>query len=407
MHLRRLLIAMLAFVAMTVAACGDSGSGDSADANSSAAAGTPVNVAVICSCTGSFAHSIGPASKVAQAWSKSVNAAGGINGHPVRLKLYDDAGNPGNSVTKAKAAISDKVDVIINLTTLVSTWIKAADDAGIPVVGGDFFNAVFSKDPNAYPSGQTTNALPYAIISTAKLAKATNLGILYCAESPSCADTVSLMKGVGEELGLPVIHSASISATAANYTSQCVAAKQAGVTALYVSHSASVLEKVAGDCARQDFHPTLIEAGTGFTMRLVDNAVTKNNLWIAFPILPFFVDQPQVQKLNEAVDRYSPGLRTDPQSWTTLAAQVWTGGLLVERGVESSGVSAGQDVSAAAITKGLTSLKDETLDGWAPPLTFTAGKANQVNCWYVGRVQDGKPALVNDGKRSCKDGSTS
>jgi branched-chain amino acid transport system substrate-binding protein len=398
---------MLAFVAVTVTACGDSGSSGSADTGGSAAKGTPVKVAVICSCSGSFAHSISPASKVAEAWAKSVNAAGGISGHPVDLTLYDDAGNPGNSVTKAKAAISAKSDVIINLTTLVATWLPAADQAGIPVVGGDFFNSVFSKDPNAYPTGQTTSALPYAIITTAKLTKATNLGVLYCAESPSCQDTVKAMKGVGDKLGLPIIHNASISATAANYTAQCVAAKQAGVTALYVSHSASVLEKVAGDCARQDFHPAFIEAGTGFTMRLAANAATSDSLWVAFPILPFFVDQPQVQKMNTAVDRYSPGLRTDPQSWTTLAAQVWTGGLVVERAVESAGVGAGQEVSAEAVTKGLTSLKDETLGGWSPPLTFTAGKAHQVNCWYSGRLRDGKPELVNDGKLSCVDGSTS
>ena len=59
-------------------------------------------------------------------------------------------------------------------------------------------------------------------------------------------------------------------------------------------------------------------------------------------------------------------------------------------------------MTAADITKALDSMKDETLGGWSPPLTFTAGKPHTVDCWYTGRVQNGTPKLVNGGKLTCR-----
>ena len=43
-----------------------------------------------------------------------------------------------------------------------------------------------------------------------------------------------LIKTAGQSVGVPVVYSASIAATAPNYTAQCVAAKQAGVSAIFI-----------------------------------------------------------------------------------------------------------------------------------------------------------------------------
>ena len=77
------------------------------------------------------------AAKVVEAWEKSVNANGGINGHPVDANILDDASTPGNSVTRAQTHISDGVDVILDITTLGAAWAQAVDAAKIPVVGGN------------------------------------------------------------------------------------------------------------------------------------------------------------------------------------------------------------------------------------------------------------------------------
>lgn len=410
----RPLLASFTAIALLIAGCGSSSSGDSTDStgsgssvstNSAKAGGTPIKVGVICSCTGPFGTNIDAAGKVSEAWSKSVNAAGGINGHPIKLMKYDDAGNPGTSVTKAQSLISAHADVILDLTPLDAAWSKIVSDAHIPVVGGELTSAAFTEDPDFYPSGQTSDALPESIVAVAKIAGATNIGELYCAEAPSCQETVPKIKAEGTKLRVPVVYSASISATAPNYTAQCVAAKQAHVTGLYVSHSSAVVANVARDCSRQGYNPVILEAGTGFSMKLASTPGTKDRLWISFPILPFFVDKPEVRKMNEALDKYYPGERTNVDAWSTFASQAWTGALLIERAVEASGVNSSGALSSAAIKKGLDSLKNETLGGWSPPLTFTAGKPHSVGCWYTARIQNGKPALANGGKISCQNKS--
>lgn len=404
-------IAALATASMVVAACGSSGgaggAGSSAGAGSGTAAqaGAPLKLAVLCSCQGAFGAASLAAEQVAESWAKSVNASGGLNGHHIQLTKYVDAGNPGTAVTQAQKAISSHADVIMDLTNLDQTWAKAAADAKIPVVGGESTSVAFVQYPNFYSSTQTINALPESIAVTAKLAGATNLGMLYCSEAPSCQETLPGMKAAGKKAGVPVVYSAAISATAPDYTAQCVAAKQAHVSALYVSHLATVLVKVARDCDRQGYDPTIIAAGTGFSTIYLTAPGARDNLWASFPILPYFADTAAVKRMNTAVDKYYPKLRSDQNAWSTFAAQAWTGAMLIEAAFKAAGVGPRDPLSAAVVTKGLTSLKDETLDGWSPPLTFQAGKPNPVNCWYTARIKGGKPMLANNGKLSCLTGS--
>lgn len=69
---------------------------------------------------------------MAQAWAKSVDAAGGIQGHPVTIIFKDDGSNPDTSVTDAQALIASKVDVILDLDTLDSTWVNSGFVASMP-----------------------------------------------------------------------------------------------------------------------------------------------------------------------------------------------------------------------------------------------------------------------------------
>ena len=368
---------------------------------SAAPSGAPIKVGVICSCSGPFGTYIAAAGKTAEAWGKAVNAAGGLNGHPVEITVVDDASTPGTSVTKAQSLIDDGVHVILDLTNLDATWASAVTNAKIPVVGGAINNTSFFQNPNFYPSGQTQDKLTDATVLTLKKAGAKNFGELYCAEAPICQQGVALFKSAGEKAKVPLVYSASIAGTAPNYTAQCVAAQQADVKSLFIGQSSSVVARVAEDCDRQGFKPIYVTQGSGFSMNLATTAGIKDKLWSPYPILPFFANKPAVQRMNKALDKYEPGLRKNEDAWSEVGAQAWTGGVLIEKAVKASGMAAGDTPSAATITKGLDSLKNETLDGWSPPLTFTAGQPHSTDCWFTARLINGKPTLVNGGKISC------
>jgi branched-chain amino acid transport system substrate-binding protein len=408
---RKILVVVAAALAaaVSVSACSSSSTSGSSSPSANAgatggatssAAGSPVKIGVMCSCSGPFGSTIASAWKVVQAWQKSVNASGGLNGHPVDLTEMDNGSNPGTAATDAQSLISAKVVAIIDLDILDAVWQKPVTAAKIPVIGGNFSSTAYFQDPNWYPSGQTNDSITYSVVATAKKAGATNLGQLYCAESVQCQESVPLIKAAGQSLGVPDVYNASIAATAPNFTAQCVAAKQAGVKAVFIGDSTSVIARVAQDCAAQGYQPVYITEGTGFTNQALTTAGLKDHLWSPYPILPYFSSDPAVTAMNTVLDKYFPGLREDANTWSEYAAQAWTAGLLLAQAVKNAGVTAGGTVSSADITKGLEMVSNETLGGFSPSLTFAVGKPHPVDCWYTGRVQGGKASQV--GGLTCK-----
>jgi branched-chain amino acid transport system substrate-binding protein len=399
------LIAALVAVSLAAAACSSSpGSSAPSAASGSAAKGTPIKIGLICSCSGAFGTNIEAGAQAAQAWAKTVNASGGINGHPVDLTVDDDTSNPGTSVSDAQAMISSHVAAILDLTILDSAWTKQADAAKIPVIGGNLNSLQFFQDPNWYAAGGTNDSTVAAMVATAKLAKATSMGVVYCAEAPQCAEIVAPTKALAVKEGISVPYTTAVSATAPNYTAQCLAAKQKNVAALFFAGSESVLSHLAQNCAQQNYNPAYLEDGTGFGLAEASSPGLKDNLWLEFPILPFFANQPPVQQLNAAMNKYYPGVQTNGTAWTGFAAQAWTAGLLIAQAVKSAGVPATGTVTAAALTKGLDSISNQTLGGWTPPLTFTAGKPHPIDCWYTARLQNGAAVVANGGKMTCMNG---
>lgn len=396
------LAAVVLAAVVSICACSSGSSNSSAaDAGSpgsasSAAAptGTPVTVGVLCSCSGPVGSTVSVGWTVVQDWAKAVNAAGGLDGHPVKLIEKDNASSPGTALSNAQAIVADKVDLIIDLDVLDSIWQKAADGAKIPVIGGNISSTQFFTDPNWYPSGTTNESLTYSTVATAKEAGASTLAYLYCDDAAQCAQTVPLAESAFKSLGGRTVYTASVSATAPNYTAQCLAAEQGGAKAVFLGDATTVIARIAQDCGQQGYDPVYVTEGVNFSNQTLTSPGLNQNLWSSFPVLPYFSTNPAVTEMNAALDKYSPGVQDNDLTWTEFAVQSWTAGLLLQQAVKNADIAPSATATAADITKGLNSVKDDTLGGFSPPLTFTAGQAHPVNCWYVGRVQNGKATQV-------------
>lgn len=393
----------------TATGAGSSTSATSASAASTGASGSPtgppLKVGLLCSCSGPFGSNIAPAADVARAWANSVNSSGGLDGHPIQLTVLDDGSNPATSATDATQLVSDHVDVILDDTVLDVVWANTASSAKIPVVGGNFSSEPFYTNPDFFPSGETNDSITYASVAVAKEAGAKSLGNLYCAEAAQCQQSVSLIAAAGKQLGVPAVYDASISATAPNYTAQCLAADQQHVGALFIGDSASIIAKVGQNCSQQGYKPIYVTEGTGFSEVLAKSPGISDNLWSSYPDLPFWADNPLVSTLNSVVDKYKPGIRNNLLGWTEYAVQTWTAGLLIEDAFKGSGVGASDTPSPATMTTGLDSISNDDLGGWSPPLTFANGHSHKVDCWFVGQVKNGSANLVDGGKLSCQAGS--
>ena len=402
-------------VASGVSSASNKGSSTSPTASSASATGstsakatgTPIKVGLICSCSGTNAPNSIPLSDVYTAWVKTVNASGGISGHPIRLISEDDDSLPGTSVSDVQALIADHVDAIADNTDLDLTWASLVQAANIPVVGLAIPNVPFNTNPDFYSEGQTNNSSTDAIVATAKAAGATNLGIVYCAEAPVCQQLVPLVRTAAKKRGVPVVASESIAVSAPNYLAQCVTFQQAHVSALAVFDQAHPIVRLGQDCHQQGYDPIYVTEGTAFSMLLATSVGTKKNLWAEFGTLPFFADNPAIRAMNKAVDKYYPGLRNNPNVWYQGAALGWPSGILLEDAVKAGGLSARDTPSAKEIVKGLESLKGDTLEGLAPPLTFPAGRPHPIDCWFTARVHNGVTSLMNKGQVTCQEGSSS
>lgn len=411
---RRLLSALSMLVLSgSVAACSSSTKSaspsttasptEAGGSSSTAPSGSPIKVAEICSCSGAYGTLDTASADVFQAWVKSTNASGGLSGHPVEVVSFDDAGNPGTSTTDLQSAISGHAAAILDLSAVDSAWAKTAEAAKIPVIGGIFSEEPFITNPDFYPSGQTEDSAISAIAAVAKRAEATSVGLGYCAEAVLCQQLVPQAKGAFQHVGLPLTYSTSVSATASNYTAQCVAAQQAKVSALFIVVTYQTLINIGTDCNRQGYDPIYLIEGGSYTDSLAAAPGVGKDLWAAMAVMPYWANTPGVQAMNAAVARYYPGLEQGKGgAWTEAVVGAWTGGLLIRDAVKGSGVDASGTVDAAAMTQGLDSIKGDTLDGMSPPLTFSAGKAHPVDCWFVAKVVDGKPSLLDNGQTTCQ-----
>ena len=283
----------------------------------------------------------------------------------------------------------------------------AVTAAGIPVVGVEASNPPFGQNPDFYPEAQTNASATYATIATAKTAGATNVGDVYCAESPVCAQSVGVFRATGKQLGVPLTYSTEVSAVAPNYTAQCVAADQQHVSSVFIGDSSSVIARIAADCARQNYNPIYVTQGAGFGMIEASAPGLKDHLWNEFQATPFYANSiPAVATANAAIDKYFPGVRENANVYNETDFEAWTSGSLVEDALKAGGLTPSGTPTAAQVMQGLNSLKGDTVQGLTVPLTFTAGQPHNINCWYTTRVQNGVPSLVNNGQVSCENGSS-
>ena len=130
---------------------------------STRATGAPIKVGFLCSCSGTFGYIGVGMYDVYQAWVKTVNASGGINGHPVQVIYEDDAPNPSTAETDAQDVLSDGVVAIVDASALDSVWEKTVATAKVPVVGSTITSPPFYTNADFFTEGETNDSLVAAM----------------------------------------------------------------------------------------------------------------------------------------------------------------------------------------------------------------------------------------------------
>jgi branched-chain amino acid transport system substrate-binding protein len=384
--------ALLAGAALVVSGCSSSatsgGSTTSSGASANKATGSPYNLGVICSCSGSNAASLTTMTNIVAAWAASVNAAGGIANHPIQLFKADDSQNPGTALSAVtKMVEQDHVIALIDISNVDASFGDYIASTHVPVVGGNLDSDLFITNPDFFTAGGTTDGIPAGIIAAAKTAKVNKLGVLYCSGVPICAELPPALKKIGGPAGVSISYSGAIPNAAPNYTAPCLAAEQSGANGLFVASGAPQTLAVTESCTAQGYKPTYIAAESSLGNSSLSNPNINGAVGEITNLSTSDTANPEISAMDKALNAFKPGLVSSAE-FTPGSSMLWAAGQLFDAAAQAGHL--GDNPTPAQVLDGLYALKGETLGGLTAPLTFTKGKPTSLKCWFYYQVKDGK-----------------
>jgi branched-chain amino acid transport system substrate-binding protein len=323
------------------------------------------------------------------AWVKWTNTHGGINGHPVKVFILDDKGDPAVGFSEAKTLVeTDHVIAIVGQQAAVSdaTWAPYVVQQRMPVIGGQQTQGLFFTNPMFYPVGGDVVANIWGQMKSAAVQGVKKVGVVLCTESPACAQAQAIFKADAQSVGMDPVYNTLASATQPSYTAECLAAKQSGATAVAAFVNDVVLSR---DCARQNFKPKWINADEGPTIATIlaapalGNAVGSSEHWNCRG-----PQTSQTKAYNLAMAKYAPQWLKGGSKYATggiVDCSVWDAAMGFRKAILNSNVAPSATATNEDVIKGLAKFQGETLGGFSPPMTYSDGsKPNpRAKCTYL------------------------
>jgi branched-chain amino acid transport system substrate-binding protein len=133
----RIGISVVSVLTLTlIGACSSSGGGTAADPGTSSA--SDIVVGDIGAYSGVLASDEAGIPTVMQAWADSVNAAGGIDGHQVKVISEDIGQTTGAGLTAAKELVEQDhvVAIVGDFDSGDTQWVPYVASQGVPIIGG-------------------------------------------------------------------------------------------------------------------------------------------------------------------------------------------------------------------------------------------------------------------------------
>jgi branched-chain amino acid transport system substrate-binding protein len=336
-----------------------------------------------------------------QVWVKWINDRGGLNGHPVKLIVVDDGGDP----ARHKAAKQDLIERK-GVQAFVGDGEPLAGESsvdyitskGIPMVGNEGGSDWYYKSPMYFP--QAPNGDTYWHSMMPGLAEVTKgkkkFASAACVEAETAcggADRVWHDEGIAKKNGFDPVYRARVSLAQPDYTAECLAAQKAGAEIVVLVLDDTSIGRFANSCGRQRYNPIFAWPLAPAATRHKDDP----NLNGGVVLLNFFPwtkgDTPATAEFQAAMKKYFSGT-VEPGH-----AGGWASGKMFEK----AALATATPTLAAGILDGLYSFKGETLGGLTMPLSFNRGQpAKRVECWGQLIINSGKYVPVNNGEVRCR-----
>lgn len=391
------VVATLAVASALLVGCSSSKSSTS-NGPAKTATGTPLVIGLQCSCSGPLASVYYFVSPVEKAWESYINSTGGIDGHPVKVILSDDALNPTTAVTEVAHLINDDhVIALADADTDDTLWAASAVDHGIPIIGSAPSSPVIYSSPDSFPIGETPDVLPETVAYSAVQVHATKLADFYCVEAPVCSATDALLAKAVDQYGVKLVYHSSISASQPSYAANCLAAKAAGAQAILVGEGGPAIQAFAQDCSQQGYHPRFVEQE--LSLLNYPSVPGMDGAFFAEPVIPYTIkNNAELNLMYSVLKQYAPGVTTNANFSDAIVLE-WASLQLFALGAKAGHL--GATPTTTELKNGLWSLKNETVGGLSAPVTYSQQHGNSIRCFFELAIQNGQYVAPVGTKQFC------
>ena len=334
-------------------------------------------------------------------WVKYVNEEnGGVNGHQVVFLVYDDGGDPARHQAQVREAVEHKGAIAFLQNGESITGHASVDyinSKRIPVIGLTGAESWGYTTPMYFPQASVgdvlARALTPAAASIAIPAGKTKLGTLICVEADVCQASHDAIRRDAKTYGFDHVYQARASVAQPDFTAECLAARNAGVTTFYVLLDSASITRVARACGRQAYQPLYATGGAGLADYLKDDPELAGAVSSTY-VFPYFqTNTPATAEFQHAFRKYGKGIVVGNNP-----ALGWVSGKLFERAT----AHLPEPPTSAAILAGLWTLRDDSLGGLTQPLTFVENQpAKPLTCWFNVVVKDKQWTSPDNFERHC------
>jgi branched-chain amino acid transport system substrate-binding protein len=374
------------------AAAGEAAAGDPAAPSGAAATAaksgpkSPIVIGYIGWLSGTGGETMSPTRDAWVAWSRAVNARGGINGHPVQLLVGDHGGNESRAVSIARDFVENKGAIALTQAAGGPAIGEYAKDKRIPVIGSVLTGGTWSSNPMLFPPFGSNGASSFGAARMIKRSGKTKVASVFCAESADCEEGSKRTRPFMEAEGLQVVSEQRYSVTAPDYTAECIQMRSAGAEVVFPNGDTGSMIRMAKACARQNFRPIWVAP-------TMDDSVASmpefENAIAVTPVFPWFMrsGNPAIEEYAAAIGKYAPARLTKSN---IFMSEAWLSAKLFEK----AAAKVGDKPTSQEILDGLWAMKGETLGGLATgptARTFTRDQPTpETFCVFDTKLVGGK-----------------
>ncbi len=225
--LKKLLFLMLVVLVAFAAGCGQQTSDEPADSDNGEpteeATGEPIVVGAIFTYTGDAAPLGMPEKKTVEMLEKQINDAGGIDGRPVKVELFDDQGKPPQAVQACQKLLDMEGVVAIIGPTLSGTTLAITDmceKAEMPLVScAASIKIVEPVKSYVFKTAQSDSLAVEKILEYCKANDITKVGFINDSNAFGASGREQWMK-YAKDAGIETVAEESFSSSDTDMTSQ-------------------------------------------------------------------------------------------------------------------------------------------------------------------------------------------